>query len=384
VTDRLLKPHTHLCLVSAQPVPNLTPLLDQRTAPRRVILMVSPAMAQRADWLESVIRPRGIRVERLSVEDPYDVESLQSRVMELLEGLGLERGAIALNATGGTKPMSIAAYEAFRAWDQPIFYVHPERDRLIWMYPDHLPPVDLADRVKLEPFLAAHGVEIRGEASRSVSPKDHLAVGAELVKEIRRYRRAIATLNWLAKTAENDELRSEPVPDDRSDLEPLIELFAGHGLLTHREGALVFTDEDARFFANGGWLEYYAFETVRGLGRTRMIQDQAHNLEVMRQIGAKRVCNELDVVFLHENRLHIIECKTRRFREKGEASPAGDALYRLDTLKELMGGLQARAMLVSYQDLSKADRTRAQDLGIAVCAGEQLLNLRDHLLRFMR
>ena len=97
---------THLCLVSAQPTPNLTPALDPALAPRRVILLVSRDMAQRADWLEAVLKPRGIAVERWPIQDAWDLEHIQVRVLELLEqesALIVPR-AIALNATGGTKP----------------------------------------------------------------------------------------------------------------------------------------------------------------------------------------------------------------------------------------------------------------------------------------
>ena len=107
---------TQLCLVSAQATPNLTPALDPATRPRRVILLVSPDMHAKAEWLEQVLRPRGVRVDRWPIDDAWDVEGVQSRLLELLdrERDAMEAGAIALNATGGTKPMSIAAYEVFR------------------------------------------------------------------------------------------------------------------------------------------------------------------------------------------------------------------------------------------------------------------------------
>ena len=76
----------------------------------------------------------------------------------------MDAGTIALNATGGTKPMSIAAYEVFRTFGLPIFYVHPEQDRLIWMHPSGRPAVDLANRLDLEPFLRAHGASVTGGA----------------------------------------------------------------------------------------------------------------------------------------------------------------------------------------------------------------------------
>ncbi len=132
---------THLCLVSAQATPNLTPVLNPETAPKRVILLVSQDMRQRADWLEAILRPRGIGVEQWPIDDAWDVEHIQLRVLEFLERETslLESRDIALNATGGTKPMSIAAYEAFRAYDLPIFYVHPERDRLTLAAPKRSP-----------------------------------------------------------------------------------------------------------------------------------------------------------------------------------------------------------------------------------------------------
>ena len=166
---------THLCLVSAQATPNITPTTDPRIAPRRVVLLVSPDMRQRAGWLGEVLRKRGIRVDQWPIEDAWDIEHAQTRVLALLDA---ERGVveardIALNATGGTKPMSIGAYEVFRAYDLPVFYVHPERDRVIWLSPSERPTVDLENRLSLEPFLAAHGARVTARIAReAVSARD--------------------------------------------------------------------------------------------------------------------------------------------------------------------------------------------------------------------
>jgi hypothetical protein len=103
-------PATHLCLVSAQATPNLTPVLDRALRPRRVILLVSPAMERRAEWLEAVLRRYSVRTDRWPIGDPWDLEHVQTRVLELLEAerASGEAQRIALNATGGTKPMSSA------------------------------------------------------------------------------------------------------------------------------------------------------------------------------------------------------------------------------------------------------------------------------------
>ncbi len=199
----------HLCLVSAQVTPNLTPIIDPRTRPHTVVLALSAEMSERADWLERVIRPRGIRVLRWPVDHPYDIEQTQNQLLAQISEYPAH-DQLVLNATGGTKPMSIAAYEIFRHLDLPIFYVHPERDRLIWMHPKGWSPIDLDDRLKLEDFLDAHGAQVDGSIQRSRIPPRHQELVRRLVGEIDRFAPGLGTLNWLASGAEG-RLRSDPL-----------------------------------------------------------------------------------------------------------------------------------------------------------------------------
>ena len=87
------------------------------------------------------------------------------------------------------------------------------------------------------------------------------------------------------------------------------------------------------------------------------------------------VKNEIDIGVIKANRLHLIECKTQRFKEDKDA----DVLYKLDSLRDLMGGLQGRAMLVSFNALDKASRARARELNIQLCCQSDLRHLQQHL-----
>lgn len=379
---------THLCLVSAQATPNITPTTDPRTSPRRVVLLVSPDMRQRAGWLGEVLRKRGIRVDQWSIDDPWDVEHVQMRVLELLDaerGL-VEAGDIALNATGGTKPMSIAAYEAFRAYELPIFYVHPERDRLIWLYPSERSVVDLENRLPLEAFLAAHGARVTARIAREAVDARDIDMAQDLVRDIGRYSRPLRILNMLANGAEQT-LRSERMDDRQaadSQLADLIDRFGAAGYLSRERDRLIFPGEDERFFVNGGWLELYVFDRLRHLrGELRVIQDLGRNVRVERETRSGAVPNELDVAVLAENRLYLVECKTRQWRG-GVNGPGAESLFKLETLTDLLGGLQARGMLVSYQDVPDHDRRRAADLRIEVCAGQQIQRLGESLKRWIQ
>jgi hypothetical protein len=370
-------------LVSDQPTPNLTPAIDPRTRPDEVVLVVSHGKTEQAGWLEDTLKPRGIRVSRWAIDDPWDIVQVRERMLAL--AVEYDGSELVLNATGGTKPMSIAAYEVFRDLGLPIFYVHPANDHLVWMYPWERSGFDLADRLKLPAFLQAHGAQIDGDIERSGIPAQLRELGEGLVRDVQRLEQPLATLNWLASRAEGSltvTLERRQLGDRK--LEGLLQRFVDAGAARLDGAELRFADEAARFFANGGWLEEYVFGVIQGLrGELKQIQDLARGVEVTRGGGQRPVRNELDVVFLADNRLYVIECKTRRFKSDGADGPGAETLYKLDTLAPLLGGLGARAMLVSFQPLSDPDRRRAKELAIRSCVGGELHGLADRLRRWV-
>ena len=366
---------THLILVSAQPIPNLPPVFDDNLRPQKVVMLVSPDMQERSKALENICKPRGISVERCLIENPWDADRIRDQVEDLLL-TQYPDGGIALNATGGTKLMSIAAYEAFRSCQLPVFYVHPEHDRLIWLAPK-LPDVDLSDRLKLEDYLMAYGSPVnRLDRTGVIEPIRQLT--QQLLTDFERYANELGTFNYLALKAGNPQLTSEIEfgPQSKPLLWELMELFEIAGLCQINGHSLRFTDEDARFTANGGWLEMHAYALCLNLKKACSIQDVACNIILNRQQAGHVVLkNEIDIGLIKANRLHLIECKTQRFKDDKDAN----VLYKLDSLRDLMGGLQGRAMLVSFNPLDKASRARAKELNIQLCCQSELRNLQHHL-----
>ncbi len=377
---------THLVLVSGQPTPNLTPALDPDIKPQRIIMLVSQDMKDKASWLERIYKPRGINVTTWPIENAWDTEHIQYRVMELVEHEKEASGekSLALNATGGTKPMSIAAYEVFRASDLPIYYVHPERDQLIWLHDSSLAPHQLADRIKMPDFLDAHGALVTGKEEEQVPP-EYRELAQQLVNDVVYFSGALGKLNWYAqKAAKNKSLRSESIDDSSgfAAFQDLLDRLEEVGIISNRRDLLQFSSEDARFFANGGWLEQYVFSMVNSLKKNMpIIQDTAQGLKISR--GKGKSTNELDVVVLANNQLRLIECKTKTF--KGDNANSGaETLYKLDSLADNVGGLKAKAMLISYKVLNKHDRQRARDLGIEVLEERKLQNLEEHLKHWIK
>ncbi|HWO99023.1 MAG TPA: DUF1887 family CARF protein [Methylococcus sp.] len=374
-----------VALVSDQPTPNLTPVLDPAFRPRALMLVVSPDKRTQARWLAEALRDTGVAVEEWPIDDAWNIEHIRDRLLDLV--IHLDGQSMALNVTGGTKPMAIAAYEVFRD-HAPIFYVHPETDHLVWLHhPDQPPSRDLADRVKLDRFLLAHGASVTGKGSALGVPEHLRALTAELIRGIADYQKALATLNWYAQSAEG-RLLSDPIKADvwrDPAFQTLLDRFIHAGILHVEEQRLRFPDEDSRFYANGGWLESHVWGICLQLKKETGIQDIARGVKVKRNTqGNKKPGNELDIVFLRNNRLHVIECKTRRFDDPPDgASRGAEALYKLDALADLFGGLKAKALLVSYRTLNETDRQRARQHRVEIYDGEKLKDLLAHLKRWI-
>ena len=156
----------HVCLVSDQPLPNLTPALDPHFGAARIVLLESPHMQARANAIEHVLRGFGRTVTRRSIDDRGDLLAFRRAIETLL----VEFPDALLNATGGLKTMSILAFDAFRAAGQPVFYV--ERDnRLLWLNPPERPGQRLTGTLRLEDYFIAFGQTL-SKANRQPDSQD--------------------------------------------------------------------------------------------------------------------------------------------------------------------------------------------------------------------
>jgi len=82
------------------------------------------------------------------------------------------------------------------------------------------------------------------------------------------------------------------------------------------------------------------------------------------------ICNELDVVFLSNNRLYSIECKTTKMSEN--YSKQNSFLYKFNSLKASIGGKRSRAMLLSYKPMGYRQQERAEVMGLETYCGNEV------------
>lgn len=381
---------THLCLVSGQATPNLLPVLDENWRPRRVVLACSAPMKAAANALRAVIQTKGggMAVEMLDLPDAYDYAALSDTFMTYLAEH--EDDNIALNVTGGTKLMAVAAQEVFRSAGKAVFYVNVESDEVLVIGASAISQ-PLRTKLKVHEMLLAHGYTVTTQEPPQTT-RELRDLTARLIDRVASAGRALGTFNALAREARDNHLRADlsPAQQDSRALGDIVALFADAGLLRQQGSALIFKNEAARFFANGGWLEAHVFETLQSLrSQVEGLSDVAMGVRVSFAGGASRSHgnekNEIDVAFLYRNTLHLIECKTANLAQggQGEDNKATEALYKMESLLKL-GGLRTRGMVVDYRGelaKSEANQKRAAEAGIAIVSGAQLKDLKGALSR---
>ena len=88
-------------------------------------------------------------------------------------------------------------------------------------------------------------------------------------------------------------------------------------------------DAESALFLRGGWLEEYAWHTVK--------QEDVHDVRCGVEVtgdDAEHIRNEFDILACHRNELLVIECKTLRYHEQNDSEIA----YKIESLGNQVRG----------------------------------------------
>lgn len=370
----------HVGIIDQDPIRLVTPLLDNRTLSQHIVFIGANSQKEIYQRLHSVLAKRQITSEFFEIPSIANTTEIKMAVTQLAEQLKSRGEAIKLNASCGLRHRLLSVYEVFRSYHWPIFVVEPNSDRLCWLYPEGKEDTQVEDRITIDDYLTIFGA--RGEFSEHNLPpqldQKLYELGERWASNALELGPGLATLNYLATTCRKEQKLDVELSDKQQgyrELNMLLSDLVEAQIATYQDGILTFTSEEARRFSNGEWLETLVHSTVRQIQQDMpTIQDRSLNVQVYRQLGEREVRNELDVASVVNNKLHIIECKTKGMRDDGD-----DTLYKLESLRDLLGGLQARAMLVSFRPLRYNDITRAEDLGLALIGPDELKDLKSHL-----
>jgi hypothetical protein len=352
---------TLLCLLSQQHVPNL--LAVHHFQPERLVLVETAGMRRKnaARDFREALRLGGRAYDDQHCQSlPLDDENNPGALGGCLQAAAaaLSDAEWTVNLTGGTKPMSIGAYEFFR--DKPARLVYTSVDR-----PNRFLDIrggaaeDCAYRPGVPEFLAGYGfsfslpkVEEKEKYVRFLPPTAQLIARRSprvpllrLMPSANQKDRAHweeTCKSWREKARmKGVELQSRDVDVEIPDAEVREALARAFRLGVAGTFLTGWLNRQAADFLTGGWLEVFMWDLMKrhadalGLWDVRLGPVISHR--------DKGVMNEIDVVFMRDCGLCSIECKSGA---QGH-DPGGDILYKIETVKHQFGALLGKAFLAT-------------------------------------
>lgn len=387
----------HFCLISRESAPNFLPIICYR--PKKVLMFVSESMHEKAQAIRDAVNNAAPEVKFLDdvpVGDGWDGNICYQCVSKALYE-HLDEDPI-VNITGGTKIMAFAALMAVRDIGLSAFYMKTDRRRPsepseIMIFPggdmskkkvSHLSRY----RLKIDDYLSAYGYTVTPRKSdNSQLPRERRRLAEYLLQADGFGKLAVVAMNGMAQEAEDryDRLkkhvdRKGKVPEVLTDLaekrrsiqdgavlaafDKLCKLCEEIGLLGIYGNTVRFPSLEHCNYVKGGWLEEYVYDTLDTMGLKPVM-----NLKIKKD-GER----EIDVAFMHKEKLYVLECKSSNLTRKTKQNHS--IIYQIKTLKDL-GGIETVLVLVSYQNVNIEIKTSAGE--IKIFQGGQVNDLKDHI-----
>ena len=371
--------HIHVCLVSDQPIPNLTTILQFE--PDKVILLATKDRSAESNRLEKVIRQKGVDVKTKEIK-PYDMNNVISVCENLIKDY--KNDEVTLNITGGTKIGTIGTYQVFYTCGKPIFYVNTQDDEIIKISPNE-EKIPINVNMSIRDYLAAYGFNITNyvKEDRHINDRRHITEAIvqlaikrpELIGEINRELKDIDKAVYPKKIS---------LRNDR-DMDLLCKKLVDYGLVERsRQTTIEIPDEDAAKYLRGFWFEEYLYMTAKSLN----VNEVKLNVEGQWDAsGKKPPRNEFDVLIVKRNRLFYISCKTAnpdRYVDGTDESIGKDYLYELDALGDRALGLFGKKMLASARPVTNDYvKKRAEVMKIRLVDGRNIATMKDNLREWL-
>lgn len=352
-----------VAFVSDQAVDAVSVLCDKSFHFKRVTLLgLEPDFLAVPSIKEIIERRLGVPVETYTLPSPRIPVEYCRAVENILSALS---GHLVLNLNTDNVVCACLTLQVANRVNLPFFAIE-SHDHLVWLSAAELsiPPHDIEDKQRCLDVFALSGFEYM--PSKPVSDyASKLACAKGLLPLVIRDETLLQ--RWLPRTG--------LTPRPMTEAADLTLLLKESGLLTlNSTGRWQFINQEAIAFLRGSWLEFAVYDTIQRLANELGVVDSHRGLCVKNK-DSRFIC-EFDVVFMLNNVLHIIECKS------GDSRGA-KFLTHFEGITRAHG-LRARTMLVSVDRLSDTLIAAAKGLNIAQIHGSQLSELSTRLTGWIR
>lgn len=318
-------------ILSDHLVPNYLFIKEMRGQYNELLFIGTPYTESKAiaTHLENALDDKEENIKKIIVESDQYQKGLQS-----LENTSLPTDVqYIVNLTGGTKIMSLIVYDFFRKLNSSFYYIPIGKNTYCNIEEENMHALQY--RISLREYFALYGLNYECDNA--------------LLKD------AETTFQFFEKQKKRKFYLSDEIKNSQK----------------------AKTAKDKKYYA-GEWFEEYTYLRIKKELNLRE-QDIAMSLKIYRE-DSQNNDNEIDVAFMYENALYIIECKVSMNgygREKWQTIE--DYLYKLAAISKDFG-LIVRPYIFTLHKMEKLPdgslkglQKRMQILGIRnIIDGKQL------------
>jgi hypothetical protein len=356
---------TLVSLISDQTIPNIQFIKEKKADNYLFISTESMEKKGVTHWIQDAL---GLSIELCTtiVVNPFNYDSIIQETEKVIN----DEDFYLVNLTGGTKLMTLAINDLFRSINAELYYLSGDQS-YSKLFPGRVKPsFEFSEKLNLEEYLKSYGFKIKSISEPSIP--------FECTNAIFNY-----YLHSFSKDIDIEPLsyllskRGKNIPD-LNECESLVPFLNRLKYNPLNENSL--TKMETKFLT-GDWFEEFFYHLLK-----KQNSNAISSIGTGWVIEKNGIPNELDIVYLHNDNLRIIECKTFIWSDPEEKkSIIIDTIYKSDSLKNKLG-LFANTSIVTLSDLTSPKLidhlNRAIDSKIAVYGKEDLLDLNTLISKF--
>ncbi len=376
-------------LLSGQHVPNL--LSIEAVKPDKIAYVETKEMKRSKAWsnLENALEMNDVSIDskRFELVEENSMASIRGLFKEIL-GRYID-DEIIVNLTGGTKLMSIGAYDIFKSSEARLIY-KPFRhvNEFIDIMSDSR--LDFETTISIRQFLKGYGYEISDndkqiekhldECSSLFSFASHLA-GKHRTNDVRGCLSNLARINF-EKGSEMGDLSIDISHGLRTNDIPLKMFLVANLGMNSMEEEILHGELSRKYvrFLTGEWLEIFIWGLLNTYGNELGFRDPNHSVTFFKRNKPGVTKNELDVAFLNGTKLCIVECKSGK---QGMDKDAHGVIYKMKAVMDQTKALDISGFLVTTSDnvldsggnVKRHIGSRSDEYGLRLILSDDIIRL---------
>lgn len=348
-------------LISAQTIPNLQFLKKFYQEGDHLLFINTPKM-HKDGLVEWIINSFQLHIEKPLTNsqinsiliDPYNDKEIKEE-LSIINYDQYEK--INVNVTGGTKIMSLAAYDFFKEMASDIFYITGKENHILKLFPNRKKEeMELGVSIDLEEYLICYGFDIK----KSTLSGNSFDYTKSLLKWFIDEGNKEGNYRILSKLRQKRGKNCNIA--DIAGLQSFLD-----NINYPVENKVRLSKNDTRYLS-GDWFEEYVYYKVKN---ELNIEDD--KISTGLYMVKNEVTNEYDVIFMYNNFLYVVECKTHLVN-KEFPSLVNDTFYKLSSLSNRLGLFCKKYVftLNKSSDFKESHTNRAVDLDIKLVCLEDI------------